>query len=348
MRRARHVTAPTGHERRAAPGPSVPAEVLAAAHAVASRMPVPESMAEQVWAMGDDVNLVPRRVLDSLLRSPEAAARALEAASRATAAGPFGRLQDVVRAMGPRHLRVAFAGGETHSLFDPTPGPAGMSALAFGLRCAQVAEVSATVTRVAGAGSVADGAWTAGLLHDVGMAAITAAPSEAPPVGAVDARALHEFPLHRHPVLGAWMVARWRLSEDIVRAVRCHEDPRAPEGAIARAVWLAVRVVEARLGVISARDLGVAGVQFGLPPSQLEEITLGREPRFAPVGGEGLTLREAEVLGMLAEGMTPKQIGLELGLSGSTVHNHLHHVYGKLGVATQAQALLAAREKGWV
>jgi DNA-binding NarL/FixJ family response regulator len=51
---------------------------------------------------------------------------------------------------------------------------------------------------------------------------------------------------------------------------------------------------------------------------------------------------------MLARGAAAKQVAHELGCSASTVHNHLHHVYGKLGVSGQAQALLLAREKGWV
>jgi DNA-binding CsgD family transcriptional regulator len=51
---------------------------------------------------------------------------------------------------------------------------------------------------------------------------------------------------------------------------------------------------------------------------------------------------------MLATGAAAKQVALQLGCSVSTVHNHLHHVYRKLNVTGQAQALLLAREMGWV
>lgn len=47
-------------------------------------------------------------------------------------------------------------------------------------------------------------------------------------------------------------------------------------------------------------------------------------------------------------GAAPKQVARALACSPSTVHDHLHHVYAKLGVSSQAQALLRARENRWV
>ena len=67
-------------------------------------------------------------------------------------------------------------------------------------------------------------------------------------------------------------------------------------------------------------------------------------PRRPP----GLTDREVQVLRMLAGGQAAKQVAHELGCSASTIHNHLHHIYRKLDVSGQAQALLLARERGWV
>ena len=43
-----------------------------------------------------------------------------------------------------------------------------------------------------------------------------------------------------------------------------------------------------------------------------------------------------------------KQVAHELGCSASTIHNHLHHIYRKLDVPGQSQALLLARERGWI
>ncbi|MFF3019389.1 LuxR C-terminal-related transcriptional regulator [Streptomyces sp. NPDC057939] len=55
----------------------------------------------------------------------------------------------------------------------------------------------------------------------------------------------------------------------------------------------------------------------------------------------GLTLRETEISLLAARGLTDKAIGRLLHLSHRTVENHLHRVYGKLGVAGRRE--LAAR-----
>jgi DNA-binding NarL/FixJ family response regulator len=43
-----------------------------------------------------------------------------------------------------------------------------------------------------------------------------------------------------------------------------------------------------------------------------------------------------------------KEIADDLSLSSSTVRTHLHNVYRKLGAIDRAQAVLIAREKGWI
>ena len=68
----------------------------------------------------------------------------------------------------------------------------------------------------------------------------------------------------------------------------------------------------------------------------------------APRRPPGLTDREVQVLRLLATGSAAKQVAQELGCSASTVHNHLHHIYRKLGVSGQSQALLLARERRWI
>jgi DNA-binding NarL/FixJ family response regulator len=50
----------------------------------------------------------------------------------------------------------------------------------------------------------------------------------------------------------------------------------------------------------------------------------------------------------LAKGSVYKQIAATLGLSVSTVRTHLYNTYRKLGVADRAQAILLAKENGWI
>ena len=62
---------------------------------------------------------------------------------------------------------------------------------------------------------------------------------------------------------------------------------------------------------------------------------------------ELLTVREAEVLALLARRMTYQEIGDALSISAGTVKFHLGSVYGKLGVSGRRQALLRAADLGW-
>ncbi|MFC9832397.1 response regulator [Rhodococcus sp. NPDC127530] len=62
---------------------------------------------------------------------------------------------------------------------------------------------------------------------------------------------------------------------------------------------------------------------------------------------EALTPREAELLTLLAEGMTNKELGKALFISEATVKTHLVHIYAKLGVDTRAAAVsVALRRQG--
>ncbi|KXX56269.1 response regulator [Rhodococcus sp. LB1] len=62
---------------------------------------------------------------------------------------------------------------------------------------------------------------------------------------------------------------------------------------------------------------------------------------------EALTPREAELLTLLAMGMTNKELGKALFISEATVKTHLAHIYAKLGVDTRAAAVsVALRRQG--
>jgi DNA-binding NarL/FixJ family response regulator len=54
---------------------------------------------------------------------------------------------------------------------------------------------------------------------------------------------------------------------------------------------------------------------------------------------EDLSKREREVLDFLVKGFSYKEIASELGISYSTVHKHIEHVYAKLHVQSRSQAV---------
>ncbi|WP_019182214.1 response regulator [Microbacterium yannicii] len=59
-----------------------------------------------------------------------------------------------------------------------------------------------------------------------------------------------------------------------------------------------------------------------------------------------LTVRETEVLRLVASGHSNKQIAVSLGIGESTVKTHLLKVFDKLGVADRTRAVTLAMERG--
>jgi DNA-binding NarL/FixJ family response regulator len=59
-----------------------------------------------------------------------------------------------------------------------------------------------------------------------------------------------------------------------------------------------------------------------------------------------LTVREREVLELLARGLTQVDIADKLVISPKTVGTHIQRVLGKLGVHSRAQAVVLAHEEG--
>ena len=96
----------------------------------------------------------------------------------------------------------------------------------------------------------------------------------------------------------------------------------------------------------------VAG-QAGLAPSiqrrLLERLdrpeTVVTPPEEAP---DGLTVREAEVLVLIAEGLSNQEIARRLHVSTATVKTHINNMFAKTGLKDRAQAVRYAFRKGLV
>jgi DNA-binding NarL/FixJ family response regulator len=57
---------------------------------------------------------------------------------------------------------------------------------------------------------------------------------------------------------------------------------------------------------------------------------------------DGLTPREAEVLALIAEGLTNGEIADRLVVSAATVKSHVNHIFAKIGARDRAQAVVYA------
>ncbi len=81
---------------------------------------------------------------------------------------------------------------------------------------------------------------------------------------------------------------------------------------------------------------------------QQEQLALRRRPASSreQVYPDGLTSREVEVLRLLAEGKTNKEIAAALVVSVPTVQRHIANIYGKIGARGRADATAYTIRRG--
>jgi DNA-binding NarL/FixJ family response regulator len=86
----------------------------------------------------------------------------------------------------------------------------------------------------------------------------------------------------------------------------------------------------------------VQGVRHGdLPMPRHLAAELVRQllnPANANLDGSGLSKREKEVLGRIADGLTDREIGTALGISPRTVGRHVGNILDKLSVRNRGEA----------
>ena len=87
--------------------------------------------------------------------------------------------------------------------------------------------------------------------------------------------------------------------------------------------------------------------EFPLSPAIAQKV-LREIARRAdePLTTDPLTAREVEVLGLIARGLTNRQIADQLVISEATVRTHVGNILSKLHLATRTQAALYALREG--
>lgn len=154
-----------------------------------------------------------------------------------------------------------------------------------------------------------------------------------------------------HALVGGVLARRWNVPQRIAVAIERHHAEDAED--LAAIVATADMVAHYSQGeAVTPERLRETAKRCGLGSDGLREI-LYELPY--PREGEGrvsepcpLSNRELDVLKHLSEGMVYKQIAGEMQLSVSTIRTHLHNVYGKIGAVDRAQAVLTARDRGWI
>lgn len=106
---------------------------------------------------------------------------------------------------------------------------------------------------------------------------------------------------------------------------------------------------DAQVGDLARAVIATGRGEIVLPPPlaarALAALARGQVPREEPA--VSLTEREQEVLGLLANGLTNKDIAQTLILSVRTVEAHLRNVYSKLDVSSRTEAALWAVHNGY-
>lgn len=126
-----------------------------------------------------------------------------------------------------------------------------------------------------------------------------------------------------------------------------HEDKAMLREAIKSGAsgFILKRAAEAEL--IAAIQIVMRGDMY-VEPSMLRDL-LEEQPRLLsnsrePV--ETLTPREVDVLKLIVQGYTNRQIGEELSISVRTVEGHRANLSGKLGLRSRVELVRYAREQG--
>jgi putative nucleotidyltransferase with HDIG domain len=198
----------------------------------------------------------------------------------------------------------------------------------------------------------------AALLHDVGRLVI----SRLHPGYKVYFDAVSRTPEQRlreereqlgidHALVGGVLARRWNLPQRIAVAIERHHAEDA-EGLAAMVATADMVAHYCQGEAIAPERLRAAAERCGLGSDALRDLLyelplptqdVSRISEPCP-----LSSRELDVLRHLSEGMVYKQIASEMHLSVSTIRTHLHNVYGKIGAVDRAQAVLMARDRGWI
>jgi predicted ATPase/DNA-binding CsgD family transcriptional regulator len=146
---------------------------------------------------------------------------------------------------------------------------------------------------------------------------------------------------------GQWAAA----AEHFQAAVEAHREAGHPHDTVEALIGLGsarFHLGQPADAVRQLRDAEALATQIA-NPQRLAEVRAALAEIGETAAGtlpDGLTARQAEVLGLVAAGLSNKQIAGQLYLSPATVERHLATVYGKIGVSGRVEAARYAMAHG--
>ncbi|MBJ7902650.1 response regulator transcription factor [Streptomyces sp. DSM 110735] len=133
------------------------------------------------------------------------------------------------------------------------------------------------------------------------------------------------------------VVTTFEEDEYVYEALRAGADGFLLKRARPEEIAHAVRLVAAGDSLLFPASVRQLAARYG-----------GERPASDPLAAARLTEREAEVLRLMARGLTNAEIAGRLVVGVETVKSHVSAVLAKLGARDRTQAVIAAYESGFV
>jgi putative nucleotidyltransferase with HDIG domain len=336
--------------------PPAPGARLAAAFEAAERFPVLIESRARVLRAATAETVRVGELVETVESDVALTIAVLRYANRSRAGGGVGGIPEAIEVLRPSGVLAIAGTAPVFDFFEPN-GSAALRPERFRVHALATQRAAEQIGRGIG-WPERDELAVAALLHDIGRLVISSLhPGQRSYLDAVTRNPDQRIREERdqlgidHALVGGVLARRWNVPQRIAVAIERHHAEDAD--GLAAVVAVADMAAHCAQGeAVAPERLREAAQRCGLGSDALRELLYelpcarrnGRRVR-EPCP---LSTRELDVLRLLSDGMVYKQIAGEMQLSVSTIRTHLHNVYGKIGAVDRAQAVLTARDRGWI